>query len=195
MMGRFQHNCISYDCRKGDMTPKQLEGKRVGVALYTMTAAVFIRGLLQNEYGVDLDSITWVQGAIEKAGAHGSPTVPPLLKKVNIVNNTSGKSLSEMLSSGEIDVLAGATMPEGFGDFVKSMAPMAEWLRPPGADFNGMKLAGTVSGQLRVASDGPATASGTLTALEAGDRVSVHGAGAAGELLFIHCVPTGGGHA
>ena len=47
-----------------------------------------------------------------------------------------------------------------------SMAPMAEWLRPPGADFNGMKLAGTVSGQLRVASDGPATGSGTLTALD-----------------------------
>ena len=112
----FRHSFITINTKKGIKSPKDLEGKRVGVALYTMTAAVFIRGLLQNEYGVDLDSITWVQGAIEKAGAHGSPTVPPLLKKVSIVNNTGGKSLSEMLSSGEIDALAGATMPKGFGD-------------------------------------------------------------------------------
>ena len=41
--------------------------------------------------------------------------MPPLLKKVDIENNTSGKSLSELLSSGEIDALLGALMPEGFG--------------------------------------------------------------------------------
>jgi 4,5-dihydroxyphthalate decarboxylase len=111
----FRHSFITVNKNAGIRTPKDLEGKRVGVALYTMTAAVFIRGLLQNEYGVDLSRIQWVQGAIEKAGSHGSPTVPPILKKVDIVN-TSGKSLSAMLSSGEIDALAGATMPEGFGE-------------------------------------------------------------------------------
>src|ERR1700761_3934405 len=49
----------------------------IGVALYTMTAAIFIRGLLQHEYGVDFSNVTWVQGAINTSGAHGSPTVLP----------------------------------------------------------------------------------------------------------------------
>ena len=111
----FRHGFITVNKNAGIRTPKDLEGKRIGVALYTMTAAVFMRGLVENEYGVDMSKIRWVQGAIEKAGAHGSPTVPPLLKKVNIENNTSGKSLSQMLSSGEIDALFGALMPEGFG--------------------------------------------------------------------------------
>ena len=111
----FRHGFITINRNAGIRTPKDLEGKRVGVALYTMTAAVFMRGLLENEYGVDTSTFRWVQGAIEKAGAHGSPTVPPLLKKVNIENNTSGRSLSQMLSTGEIDALLGALMPEGFG--------------------------------------------------------------------------------
>ncbi len=111
----FRHGFITVNKNAGIRTPKDLEGKRVGVALYTMTAAVFMRGLVENDYGVDLAKIRWVQGAIEKAGAHGNPTVPPLIKKINIENNTSGRSLSEMLSTGEIDALFGALMPEGFG--------------------------------------------------------------------------------
>jgi 4,5-dihydroxyphthalate decarboxylase len=111
----FRHGFITVNRNAGIRTPADLAGKRVGVALYTMTAAVFIRGLLQNEYGLDLSTIRWVQGAIEKAGSHGSPTVPPLLKKVDIEINRSDKSLSEMLSTGEIDAIAGATMPQGFG--------------------------------------------------------------------------------
>jgi 4,5-dihydroxyphthalate decarboxylase len=111
----FRHSFITVNRHAGIGSPKDLEGKRVGVALYTMTAAVFIRGLLENDYGVNLSRIRWVQGAIEKAGAHGSPTVPPLHKKVDIEINASGRSLSELLSAGEIDAIAGATMPEGFG--------------------------------------------------------------------------------
>lgn len=111
----FRHGFIAINKHAGIKSPKDLEGKRVGVALYTMTAAVFIRGLLQNEYGVDLSTIRWVQGALEKAGSHGNPTVPPLVKKISIENNQSAKSLSEMLSAGEIDAIAGASMPEGFG--------------------------------------------------------------------------------
>lgn len=111
----FRHSFITVNKNAGIKSPKDLEGKRVGVALYSMTAAVFMRGLLENDCRVDLSTIRWVQGAIEKAGSHGSPTVPPLVKKINIEINTSNKSLSEMLSSGEIDALTGATMPEGFG--------------------------------------------------------------------------------
>ena len=108
----FRHGFITINCRSGIRQAKDLEGKRVGVQLYTMTAAVFIRGLLQHEYGVDLSSIHWVQGAMDSPGAHGSPTVLPLLKPVDIEINTSNHSLSELLERGDIDAIIGATLPQ-----------------------------------------------------------------------------------
>ncbi len=59
VMGRFQHNCISYDCRKGELTPKEIEGKRVGVRAYSQTTGVWVRGILQHEYDVDLSKVHW----------------------------------------------------------------------------------------------------------------------------------------
>ena len=74
----FRHGFIAVDNRV-IRSPKDLEGKRIGVQLYTMTAAIWIRGLLQHQYGVDLSTIRWVEGAMETATRHGSPTVlPPL---------------------------------------------------------------------------------------------------------------------
>ncbi len=107
----FRHRHITVNRRAGIKTPKDLEGKRVGVALYTMTAAVFIRGLLQHEYGVDLSKIHWVQGALNVPGRHGSPSVVPLLKPVPIEINDSGKSLGTLLAEGTIDAIAGAALP------------------------------------------------------------------------------------
>jgi 4,5-dihydroxyphthalate decarboxylase len=92
-------------------SPKDLTGKRIGVPLYTMTAAVFIRGMLMDEYGIDLSGVQWVQGAINEAGGHGNPTVPPLLKKVDIKNNNTGKSLSDLIDAGEIDAIIGTSVP------------------------------------------------------------------------------------
>src|SRR6266436_3073372 len=83
----FRHGFIFYNRKSGIRTPKNLEGKRVGVPLYTMSAAIWIRGLLQHEYGVDLSKIRWVQGALKTAGAHGSPTVAPLLQQPPIEIN------------------------------------------------------------------------------------------------------------
>jgi len=108
----FRHSFISINKKSGIKTPKDLEGKRVGVALYTMTAAIFIRGLLQHEYGVDVDKIHWVQGAINEGGAHGSPTVLPLLKKIDLEINTSGKSLGDLLEDGEVDATIGTSLPQ-----------------------------------------------------------------------------------
>ena len=53
----FRHSYIYVNRRAGIATPKQLEGKRVGTALYTQTAAVWIRGALAHQYGVDLSTI------------------------------------------------------------------------------------------------------------------------------------------
>jgi 4,5-dihydroxyphthalate decarboxylase len=111
----FRHSFITYNRRSGIRGPKDLEGRRVGIQLYTMTAAVFIRGLLQHEYGVDLSTIHWVQGAMDTPGAHGAPTVLPLLKPVDIEINRSNHSLSELLERGEIDAIIGATVPKSLG--------------------------------------------------------------------------------
>jgi 4,5-dihydroxyphthalate decarboxylase len=111
----FRHGFIFFNRKSGIRMPRDLEGKRVGVPLYTMSAAVWIRGLLQHEYGVDLSKIRWMQGALKKAGAHGSPTTAPLLRQPSIEINDSGKSLSKLLADGDIDAVISSRPVEGMG--------------------------------------------------------------------------------
>ena len=111
----FRHGFIVINTRSGIKMPKDLEGRRVGVQLYTMSAAMWIRGMLRHEYDVDLSTIRWVQGAIDGAGSHGSPTVLPLLKQPDIENNTTDRSLSQLLEGGNIDAVLSATLPTGLG--------------------------------------------------------------------------------
>src|SRR5262249_106927 len=90
---------------------EDLEGKRIGVPLYTQTAAVFIRGLLQDEYGVDLSGVHWVQGATTSPHSHGNPSAPPLIKPVSDKPTASGHSLSELLERGDIQAILGSGLP------------------------------------------------------------------------------------
>jgi len=90
----FRHSFIAVNDRT-IKKPTDLNGKKIGVQLYTMTAAVWIRGVLQ-QHGVDLSSIQWIEGSMETPGAYGKPTVLPLVKPVSISSNHSGKSLSQM---------------------------------------------------------------------------------------------------
>jgi 4,5-dihydroxyphthalate decarboxylase len=106
----FRHGFIVVN-RKHVKTAKDLEGKRVGVPLYTQTAAIFVRGLMQHDLGIDLGSIEWVQGAVDQPGAYGNPAVMPLLKPTNIKANQSGKSLSDLLEAGEIQAIIGSNLP------------------------------------------------------------------------------------
>lgn len=108
----FRHGFITVDTRKGILKPKDLEGKRVGLPRYTMTASVWIRGLLQHEYGVDLSTINWVEGAINRIGEHGDPDIVPLVRKVPITANETGKSLSQLIEEGELDAIIGTSLPE-----------------------------------------------------------------------------------
>ena len=108
----FRHGFIYINKNSGIRAAKDLEGKRVGVPLYTQTAAIWIRGHLMHQYGVNLDSLRWVQGAVEKTGTHGKPHVLAPLKPVNIEQNTTGHSLGELLAKGEIDALIGSRQPD-----------------------------------------------------------------------------------
>jgi 4,5-dihydroxyphthalate decarboxylase len=106
----FRHGFITVDTR-AIKSPKDLAGKRIGVQLYTMTAAIWIRGVLQHDLGVDLSTVQWIEGAMEEPRRHGNPTVLPALKPLSIVANTSGKSLSQLLEAGEIQAVIGAEVP------------------------------------------------------------------------------------
>ena len=108
----FRHAFICVNRGAGIREPKDLAGKRIGTPLYTQTAAIWIRGDLENIYGADLSDVQWIQGAVEKAGTHGDPPAPPQLSKpIKISSNTSDKSLSQMLADGEIDAVLGSRMP------------------------------------------------------------------------------------
>ena len=82
----FRHGFIAIHKKAGIKTPKDLEGKRVGVPLYTMTAAIYIRAPAARIRRRSA-KVNWVQGAMNTGGAHGSPTVLPLLKPIPIEQN------------------------------------------------------------------------------------------------------------
>jgi len=110
----FRHGFIVVN-RKFITTAKDLAGKRIGVPLYTQTAAIFIRGLMQHDLGIDLSGIEWVQGAVNEPGSYGHPAVMPLLKPVNITENRSGKSLSDLLAAGDVHAIIGSNLPHALG--------------------------------------------------------------------------------
>jgi 4,5-dihydroxyphthalate decarboxylase len=85
------------------------------VPLYTQTAAIWLRGHLMHQFGVDIDRIRYVQGAVETPGSHGYPHALPLLRPAPIENNTTGSPLGELLAAGEIDAYLGSRKPPSFG--------------------------------------------------------------------------------
>ena len=111
----FRHGFVTINTQAGIRTPKDLEGRRIGVPLYTQTAAIWIRGILEDEFWVDLGDVTWVQGAVEQPGTHGDPKPPPLLRPARIEVNHGTRSLDQLLAGGEIDALIGARLPPSLG--------------------------------------------------------------------------------
>ncbi|MFG1929348.1 ABC transporter substrate-binding protein [Mycobacterium sp. NPDC048908] len=94
----FHHGAIRYNVRSGIRTPKDLEGRRVGVNRgYTVTTGVWARGILASEYGVDLQRVQWIPSGDE----HVASYVPPAN-----VEPGSG-DLAEMLINREIDAVIG----------------------------------------------------------------------------------------
>jgi len=111
----FRHGYIFVNTAAGIRNPQDLEGRRIGVPLYTQTAAIWARGHLAHEFGVKLETIRWVEGAVETGGRHGRPHAPPLLEPVAIEANTTGRSLEELLAAGDIDALIGSRKPPTLG--------------------------------------------------------------------------------
>lgn len=91
----FHHGAILQNTKSGLRSPKDLEGKRVGVNRgYTVTTGLWARSILQHQYGVDLNKVTWVLSGDE----HVAEYVPP----PNVVPIEKGKKMNDMLASGEL---------------------------------------------------------------------------------------------
>lgn len=109
----FRHGCIFVSTRSGIEGPGDLAGKRIGVPEYQMTAPVWIRGILQDEYGVDPASVTYVTGGEEQPGREEKLKLDlPAKFKVEPIGPT--QTLSRMLADGEIDALHTARAPSTF---------------------------------------------------------------------------------
>src|SRR4051812_47111422 len=111
----FHHGAILVNAKAGIRSPKDLEGKKVGVNRgYTVTTGVWARGVLQDEHGVDLSKITWVLSGDERVAEYKAPK--------NVVPMEAGKKMDEMLLSGELAAAIGAEVksPE-----VKPLIPNA----------------------------------------------------------------------
>ena len=96
----FHHGAILVNNKAGIATPKDLEGRRVGVNRgYTVTTGLWARGVLQQEFGVDLDRITWVLSGDEHVAEYRPPA--------NVVPVPAGRTIADMLVAGELAAAIG----------------------------------------------------------------------------------------
>lgn len=109
----FRHSCIFVSAASGIDKPEDLVGKRIGVPEYQMTAPVWIRGILQDEYGIDPSSVTYVTGGEESPGREEKLKLNlPDKFRVEPIGQT--QTLARMLADGEIDALHTARAPSTF---------------------------------------------------------------------------------
>ncbi len=109
----FRHSGIYIRTDRGIERPADLRGKTIGVPEYQITANVWIRGMLQDDYGVSPEDIHWRRGGIEEPGRdERSPiSLPPSIDLQQVADD---RTLSGMLESGEIDGMITARAPSCF---------------------------------------------------------------------------------
>ena len=109
----FRHSAVYLRANSKIETPQELKGKRIGVADYQMTAAVWVRGFLMHEYGVAPKDITWVIGRPVRT------IKPPAGIRVEAMPPDT--TLEEMLERGEVDALASVMIPKTLGMKVRRL--------------------------------------------------------------------------
>jgi 4,5-dihydroxyphthalate decarboxylase len=95
VLGRFQHPYLVYNAERGDLRPEDLDGRRVGIRSYSVTTVTWIKGILADDHGVDLDSIAWV--------TFEEPHVAEFRDPANVVRAPEGRTMIDMLLAGEVD--------------------------------------------------------------------------------------------
>ena len=100
VMARYQH---PYLVTTRALSPKDLEGKRVGVRSYSVTTGAWIRGILADDYGVDLSKIQWI--------TYEEPHVAEFRDPLNVQRAPAGKEINAMLLAGELDAAVLGAVP------------------------------------------------------------------------------------
>jgi 4,5-dihydroxyphthalate decarboxylase len=132
VMARFQHHTIVYNAARGELKPKELEGRRIGVRSYTQTTGIWVRGILAHEHGVDLNRLNWVCTDDAHLAEYRDPT--------NVKRPGPGaKPLEQMLIDGDVD----AAIPAG--DLTKDHPHIRHLIPDPNAEARAwMQKYGTV---------------------------------------------------
>jgi 4,5-dihydroxyphthalate decarboxylase len=103
--GRMQHHCAGFNRDFGHLDPKDIEGKKVGVRTYAQTTGLWIRGVLQHEYGVDLNKVTWMTVNEGHLKEYADPA--------NCVRLPKGSDIGQMMLDGELAAtLQGIDLPK-----------------------------------------------------------------------------------
>jgi 4,5-dihydroxyphthalate decarboxylase len=103
--GRFQHHCIGFNKDLGHLDPKDIEGRKVGVRTYAQTTGLWVRGILQHEYGVDLDKVNWQVIDDSHLAEYSDPP--------NCTRIPKSSNLGQMMLDGELAAaILGVDMPK-----------------------------------------------------------------------------------
>jgi len=103
----FRHSAIYVNAKANIGAPEDLAGKRVGVSSYVNTAAVWVRGILRDEHGLEHHQVRWMEGRGVKQKFQAPPGVV-------IEGVPAGRTLPGMLAAGELDALITPKMPDAF---------------------------------------------------------------------------------
>jgi 4,5-dihydroxyphthalate decarboxylase len=132
----FRHTCIVIRTDRGIESPADLRGKRIGIPEYQLTANVYARAILAEDFGVQPEDVTWVRGGYDTPGRVEkiALNLPP---GVRIESVPEGGTISAMLANGELDAVMGPRAPSCFerGDpnlrwlFEDPTAASTEWFR------------------------------------------------------------------
>ena len=105
MLARFQHGTMLFNADRAKLSPSDLPGKRIGVRSYSQTTGVWIRGILENDYGIDLSRVQWVtfeEGHVAEARD------PP-----GVIRARADQDITDLLIAGELDAaIYGAALPK-----------------------------------------------------------------------------------
>lgn len=132
----FRHSSIYIRTDRSINSPADLKGKRIGVPEYQLTANVWVRLILQEDYGIHPSELNWFRGGYEEPGR---------IEKINlnltggtqVSNIPEGETLSGMLAKGELDAVIGPRAPSCFTEghpnigylFDNPMAEAQQWYR------------------------------------------------------------------
>jgi len=111
----FRHTSVYIRTDRGIEHPEDLKGKKIGIAEYQLSANVWIRGILEEDFGVKSSDVTWVRGGMDTPGRPEKIKVD-LPSDVEVVAAPEGATLNGMLADGEIDGFIGPRWPRCFAE-------------------------------------------------------------------------------